>query len=68
MVLDIRPGRPHGELMTKTKTVRDPKRALDGIRELRAAVRWADGEPESSHDYQTAEQLLARFRRYQVGG
>ncbi len=36
--------------------------ALAGINELRRLVNWADSERESSHENQTAEEILARFR------
>lgn len=34
---------------------------LAGVDLLRAAVRWANGQPESEHDGMTAEQIIARF-------
>jgi hypothetical protein len=39
------------------------KECLDGIQELRDAVRWADGQPEYTHDWCTAEQVLKRYRK-----
>lgn len=43
----------------------DPMAALHGVLELRAAVRWANGQPESEHENMTAEEILARFRKEQ---
>lgn len=47
----------------KNKTERDSARALDGIEELRACVRWANGQRESDHDHLTPAQILNRFRK-----
>jgi hypothetical protein len=38
------------------------KHSLAGIDELRACVRWADNQPESTHDDKTPEQILTRYR------
>lgn len=39
------------------------KECLDGVQELRAAVRWANGQREDSHDWCTAEDVLKRYRK-----
>lgn len=36
--------------------------SIEGVNELRAAVRWANTRPETEHDNMTAEQILARYR------
>ena len=41
---------------------------LAGVAELRDAVAWADGQPEYTHDWQTPEQILARYRKAQAEG
>jgi hypothetical protein len=39
-----------------------PMAPLAGIEELRKVVAWANGQPESEHDYMTPEELIARYR------
>lgn len=36
---------------------------LAGVNELRNAVRWANAQREDSHDWDTAEQVLKRYRK-----
>lgn len=36
---------------------------LAGIDELRKVVKWANGQPESDHDFRTPEDVIAAYRR-----
>ncbi len=36
---------------------------LEGVEELRDAVAWANYQSENEHEWQTAEQVLERFRK-----